>query len=203
MADFDEKWDQVYQYFKEAMDRLEKLEEQEKEADKKSFPRLTLEMGGMRQLDAQEEYRNHLAYTKQRIKADLDHKLDHYYQEANLSPESQEAARQALQARYKQEKIKTFYQSQDYLSQKLEKGEQDRDETNRSLEQSQDYANILLLQAKGQTQTQTKVNESPAPILDGSGNYNYTMNLSFNKLEQSLEDKVSVEKESEKEVERE
>jgi len=199
MADFDEKWDQLYQYFREAMDRLEKLAEQEREADKKSSPRLTLEMGGMRQLDPQQEYRNHLAYTKQRIEVDLDEKLDHYYQGTNLSPQDQQAAKQALQTRYQQEKSKTLDQSQDYLNQKLDRSDQSRDDTSRNLDQSQDYTNTLLLQAK----VQTKEVESPAPTMDGSDSYTYTMNLSFNKLEQSLKDKAAIEKKLEKDVDRE
>lgn len=206
MFDFDNNAGNLYSSYKEAMDKIAKNKAELERLEKRGEPKNTLDMkqtGFAPNINWIDAHRKHLHLVNEKTTENLNNKIQVYCEKKGISNDGQRDLVKQFSERYENEQIKNLDQSQNYSLQMLEKQKEQNEIAERqhskgnSLEQSQEKAKILL----DMRQEQTKHMDNIVSTKDGSGNYNYTMELSFNKMEQNLEEKVKEENELEQDIE--
>jgi|GEM_PF-6146034 len=185
--------ERIYQFYKKAMNRIEKNNEKLKELDNKTSNKPTLEMSRSHissNINWNDEYRRQLHSANEKISEDLNDKLQTYYQDNDIPKDREKAVVSELSKRYENEKDKNLEQSQAYSFQKLGKSankEELKNFRSNDLDQSQDKAQDLLNKQKARTNEEKE-------------RFEFLMEYSLNKMDIQLQTKSSPEKEPEKDM---
>jgi hypothetical protein len=206
MFDFDNNADNLYSSYKEAMDKIAKNKAELERLEKKGEPKNTFDMkqtGFSPNINWIDAHRKHLHLVNEKTTENVNNKIQLYCEKNNISKDGQRDLVKQFSERYENEQIKNLDQSQEHSLHMLEKQNAQKEIAERqhskgnSLEQSQENAKTLL----DMRHEQTKQVDEVVTNKDGLGNYNYNMELSFNKMEQHLEEKVKEENELEQGME--